>query len=432
MKKVGLLTVLGIFFVFVSSTIVAWAVPSTINFQGRLTDKTGTPLNGDYDMTFRLFNVENGGTFLWTEDQTVTVTDGVYSVELGSVASFDTSIFENDSLYLEVWILNEEVSPPTYEVPTPRQKITSTAFAIKAGDSEKFAGYDIDHFDSTYVNVDEENSITSVMIKDGSITSVDIQNNSITSDDIAEGAVTSEEIMDSSVESKDIKVPLHLSGTLESDGIIKGENTFALEGYGVFGLASGTKGFGVVGKTTGSTGRGVYGVAEDTGDNSLNFGGYFHSKGGNGRGVYGQADGSTGIGVKGVATKEAEDILNYGGFFEARGFRGKGVYGVAKGTVDDNGVNDDPGDPGRPRIGGYFVAYGQYARGVQGQDRGTEGVGGYFISEKDNEETVGGKGVHAVAKGTGGNVNNYNVGGYFEARSDYGRGVYGEAKGSNG
>ena len=313
MKKIGLLTVLGIFFVFVSSTIVAWAVPSTINFQGRLTDKEGTPLSGDYYVRFRLFNVENGGDPLWTEDQTVTVTDGVYSVELGSVASFDTSIFENDSLYLEVWILNEEVSPPTYEVLTPRQKITSTAFAIKAGDSETFAGYDIDHFDSTYVNVDEENSITSVMIKDGSITSVDIQNNSITSDDIAEGAVTSEEIMDSSVESKDIKVPLHLSGTLESDGIIKGENTFALEGYGVFGLASGTKGFGVVGKTTGSTGRGVYGVAEDTGDNSLNFGGYFHSKGGNGRGVYGQADGSTGIGVKGVATKEAEDILNYGG-----------------------------------------------------------------------------------------------------------------------
>ncbi len=413
-----------------SLVCIATAVPLLINYQGKLSDISG-PVNGVVSLTFRIYNTPTEGTPLWEETHDeVQLNNGVYNVLLGSGATnpdygeFDIVLFSQDNCWLEVQVGDETL--------VPRQRVTSVAFSLRAGDADTLSGYNIDYFDSTYVNTNEENSITSIMIEDGTVTSIDIKDNSITSDDIAEGAVTSEEIMDSSVESKDIKVPLYLSGALESDGIIKGENTSALKGYGLFGLASGTEGYGVVGRTTGSSGRGVYGVAEDMGDNSLNFGGYFHSKGGNGRGIYGQADGSTGIGVRGVATKEEEGIRNYGGFFEARGFRGKGVYGVAKGTGDDNGVNDDPGDPGRPRIGGYFDAYGQYARGVQGHVMGVKGVGGYFISEREEEQTVGGKGTLAVAKGTGGDDENYNVGGYFEARSDYGRGVIGVALGPKG
>jgi len=427
MKKTGLVTVLGIFFVFASSTIVAWAVPSTINFQGRLTDKEGTPLSGDYNMRFRLFIVENGGDPLWTEDQTVTVTDGVYSVELGSVAPFDTSIFENDSLYLEVWILNEEVSPPTYEVLAPRQKITSTAFAIKAGDSETFAGYDINHFDSTYVNVDEENSITSIMIEDGSITSSDIQDNSITRDDIASGTISSQEIEDHSIQGLDIKVPLVLTGEIESDSILSASNTDE-EGVGISGAGA----TGVFGCTTFEGGYGVAGVALGTGgdENTYGVGGYFGAVSTYGRGVYGKAEGEHGKGVYG----EASGTVGRGVAGYASGSEGYGIYGEATATG---------GDEDNFNVGGYFEARSDYGRGVYGEAQGSNGVAVYGYASKsgyaknyggffETDSTIG-IAVKGIANKQGGGDNiNYSIGGYFVASTDYGKGVFGVATGSSG
>lgn len=61
-------------------------VPSTMSYQGQLTDGGGVDVpNGLYALTFKLYDVSLGGVALWTESQAgVTVTNGMFSVVLGS------------------------------------------------------------------------------------------------------------------------------------------------------------------------------------------------------------------------------------------------------------------------------------------------------------------------------------------------------------
>ena len=48
--------------------LTAWAVPLFINYQGKLTDAGGNPLDGDFQMRFSLYDAPTGGTVLWSED----------------------------------------------------------------------------------------------------------------------------------------------------------------------------------------------------------------------------------------------------------------------------------------------------------------------------------------------------------------------------
>ncbi len=97
------------------------AVPTTINFQGRLANASGvTMANGSYNMRFRIHTAPTGGTLLWTETRETTnrvvVTNGLFTVQLGSVTPLTASIFNNAStLYFEI------------ELPTPGTATCSTA-----------------------------------------------------------------------------------------------------------------------------------------------------------------------------------------------------------------------------------------------------------------------------------------------------------------
>jgi hypothetical protein len=61
-------------------------VPSTMSYQGRLTDGAGNNVaDGPYAVTFKLYDAVTGGALLWSETQPgVTVTGGLFSVVLGS------------------------------------------------------------------------------------------------------------------------------------------------------------------------------------------------------------------------------------------------------------------------------------------------------------------------------------------------------------
>jgi hypothetical protein len=62
--------------------------PNRISYKGYLTDASGDPLeeNGpiNHVIVFRIYNVLQGGTAIWTEQQTVTIDKGVFSVLLGA------------------------------------------------------------------------------------------------------------------------------------------------------------------------------------------------------------------------------------------------------------------------------------------------------------------------------------------------------------
>lgn len=70
-------------FMLALANITSGDVPQLISFQGKLHDNVGNPLTGSYDITFRIFNIESGGTPLWTETVNVSCDNGLYNVILG-------------------------------------------------------------------------------------------------------------------------------------------------------------------------------------------------------------------------------------------------------------------------------------------------------------------------------------------------------------
>ncbi len=78
-------------FLFLSSSR-AQTVLNVLPFQGILTTTGGVTVpDGVYQLSFRLYSVPSGGSPLWQETQTVTVTNGIFSVLLGSVSSLTLS-----------------------------------------------------------------------------------------------------------------------------------------------------------------------------------------------------------------------------------------------------------------------------------------------------------------------------------------------------
>ena len=61
-------------------------IPRTLTYQGVLTNADGTPVaDGTVALTFRLFDVAEGGTGLWEEVRQVSVVKGIFNVVLGTV-----------------------------------------------------------------------------------------------------------------------------------------------------------------------------------------------------------------------------------------------------------------------------------------------------------------------------------------------------------
>lgn len=98
---------------------------TTVNYQGFLTDSSGSPVEGAMDFVFRLYNVESGGSALWTETQAgVPVSEGLFSVLLGSVQPLAQSLFEqNATLWLGIAVGADQEM-------TPREQLSSAPFAL--------------------------------------------------------------------------------------------------------------------------------------------------------------------------------------------------------------------------------------------------------------------------------------------------------------
>ena len=70
----------------ISVSLPIGGIPRLIRFQALLEDKQENPLNGDFKLTFRIYDKETSGGPLWQEIQPgVSVEEGVLDVKLGSV-----------------------------------------------------------------------------------------------------------------------------------------------------------------------------------------------------------------------------------------------------------------------------------------------------------------------------------------------------------
>ncbi len=125
------LTVFALFFVsqisfLVSSAEAATGINKTINFQGKLSKSDGTNVtNGTYSVVFTLYDASSGGTNLWTETQSVTTSNGIFQVALGSVNSLAGVNFNSDTIYLGIKVGTDSEM-------TPRIRFAAVPYALNA------------------------------------------------------------------------------------------------------------------------------------------------------------------------------------------------------------------------------------------------------------------------------------------------------------
>lgn len=101
------------------------AVPSTLNYQGMLSDNAGQPITGPHDITFSLYR--DGSTRFWQETQNVTFDgSGRFSVTLGSGSGnpLDPKNFTGTT-FIGIQVGTEPEL-------APRQQLTSVAYAFQS------------------------------------------------------------------------------------------------------------------------------------------------------------------------------------------------------------------------------------------------------------------------------------------------------------
>lgn len=185
-----LIVVIGVLWAQNAGALALFVTPPPINipYQGRLADRAGATLGGEFKMTFALYNVAAGSIPLWNETyqdaNKVRVNNGLFNVLLGSLAPIDQSVITaNPELYLGVTI-NDDTEMQ------PRVKLGSVPFATQAWTvpdglitTAKLAG----------------NAVTSDRIADNNVTTVDLAPNAVTSDRIVDGNVATADLADQAV-----------------------------------------------------------------------------------------------------------------------------------------------------------------------------------------------------------------------------------------
>lgn len=113
----------GFSLMFAGQTSSAHAeVPKTMAFQGRLTDQSGRPLDGNQSVIFRIYDAAGGGTKLWEETKTLAVSAGLFSALLGSTTPLALPF---DRPY---WVETQVGS----EILNPRQPLASSPYSLRA------------------------------------------------------------------------------------------------------------------------------------------------------------------------------------------------------------------------------------------------------------------------------------------------------------
>lgn len=101
-------------------------VPGVINYQGTLRDLEGALLNGDYDLTFKIYDSLDGTTPLWSEEHLgITVRSGYFSVLLGDNTPLTRADFANADRFIGVTI-------QPFDELVPRQRFSSVPYALLA------------------------------------------------------------------------------------------------------------------------------------------------------------------------------------------------------------------------------------------------------------------------------------------------------------
>jgi hypothetical protein len=106
---------------------LAWGtVPQTLSFQGTLRDGNGSLVpDGDYQVTFRIYDVASAGQALWEEAQEAPVSGSVLSTVLGEITPLDLPFDE------PYWLGIQLGEDPELE---PRVVLTASPYSLNVAD----------------------------------------------------------------------------------------------------------------------------------------------------------------------------------------------------------------------------------------------------------------------------------------------------------
>ncbi len=245
---------------------VSAEVPQVINYQGRLTDDVGTPITGDLQITFKIYYIiDVGGAQTWTEvHPSVTVTDGLFNVFLGSYVTLPDNCFSDDTTsMLGITIGNDpEIIPRTRLITVPyayqalRADTADYALSIQANavGANEIATNAVgaDEIATSAVGSDEiapnavgaseidNNAVGASEIADGVIYATHIADNAVTQSKIAQNAVTDYEIASNAIGASEIA-----TDAVDSDEIVAnavGSSEIANDAVGASEIAPGAVG----------------------------------------------------------------------------------------------------------------------------------------------------------------------------------------------
>jgi len=99
-------------------------LPRVAGYQGRLLRSDGTAATGTAGVGFAVFDAPTGGTPLWSEVQTLGLSDGYYATFLGLVDALPSMLFDDGPRWLQISVGGETLAP--------RQQIGAVPFATTA------------------------------------------------------------------------------------------------------------------------------------------------------------------------------------------------------------------------------------------------------------------------------------------------------------
>ncbi len=430
--------ILSILFLFFCTCLAVAQVPDTINYQGYLADDGGIPLEGDHLIQFNIYDAETDGTSVWNEQQTVTLSSGIFNVQLGAelANSLTIDIFATPDLFLDIQIFKTGTGWESFE---PRQKLTSVPFAFKAADSDTLGDHAPSYFsvsthehDAAYVNEGQAGSVQSSMILDNSVTSSDLAANSVGSSEIsanavataelANNAVTLSKLADNSVGSNEI---IDDSVTFEDikDGSGSKLDADSLDGHdSPYFMTAGTDNWV---NTTGDSMTGALSIAGDldvlnSSASGTNYIASFESIGGKYASV---------ISAKAIATTGSAR-----GLYVDASSDSSYVYGVeSKSSAFSGSSSTVQAFKGESTHAGTGDLYGLYSDGTH---TGTSGDAFGVRSWVYGSDTGDTKGIYSLARKTSTDTDGTVWGGHFIGDNDrsggYSYGVLGEATGLAG
>ncbi len=149
------------------------AVTKYINYQGKLTDNTGTPVpDGAYNIIYRVYNhatnnydncIVGVNACLWEETKSVTTKSGLFTTSLADNTAFNDANmgnYDGATYYLAVKVVGDVEM-------TPRKRITGALYALN---SDRLGG----KLETEFADLDENETVSGLWTF--SAASVDVQN----------------------------------------------------------------------------------------------------------------------------------------------------------------------------------------------------------------------------------------------------------------